>query len=366
MNISGEPLLSPHLLARASFSDGRRVGDLLPQEGVSLYRLGRDALAVAASRLPAGPVLVPAYVCREAVEPLAALGRDVCFYRLDANLDPDWDHLAELGTSGPAALLLVHYFGFASDLERAAEWCRGTGVALIEDCAHSFLTTINGKPIGTAGDAAIFSYRKQLPLSSGAGLRMNGGSIPGTGGGGAGIRQALRQMANWAVFKSGSAVARRRLAHITSDETGLHAAGPGAESPPGMDAVTRRLMAVLARQIPRIRERRRANYAFLAGELRGLPETRLLFPKLMDGTVPWALPLVADEPAARDDLVYTLLEEGIGAWEWPDLPDGVTPAKFPFEHRLAETTVLLPVHQDLADRQLRHIADTVSGWAIGR
>ena len=375
MNISGEPLLPPWALLSALVPPYRHPADALPQrdyaerdwrDRVSLFRLGRDALAAGVATLPAGPVLAPAFICREALDGLAASGRQVALYRLAPELEPDWAHLGTLADNAagvrPAALLLVHYFGIPADVRRAAAWCRERGVALIEDCAHSFLSRVAGRPVGTFGDMAVFSFRKQLPVDSGAALLMNAPrkAAPGRRGG-IGMWAALRESAAWCVFASGSARLRRSLAAALLDEHPAPAAAPGNAR--SMDLATRRVIARLAPRFSHIAARRRENYAALAGRLQN-PGAAVMVPSLPDGAAPWGLPLKMRNASDATALEAVLLSEGIGAWRWPDLPPEVTSETFPFEHGLAQQTVLLPVHQGLSQRHMEFIADTVTAWGL--
>ena len=288
----------------------------------------------------------------------------------------------------PAALLLVHYFGVPADVSAARRWCDERGVALIEDCAHSFLSTADGERVGSSGDFAVFSFRKQLPVASGAALVVNGRRTferPGTGihvpltstpstssgqrlsrrerGVRAGLVPALRELGAWALFTSGSGRLRRWLAPSLSDERRLRAAAPGRA--PVMDWVTRRVIARLSKKVDAIAERRRSNYLLLQRELGGAGRLMPVFACLPDGAVPWGFPLrVTGGRERRDELLFVLLAEGIGAWAWPELPAEVTESDFPEELRLASETIGLPVHQGLSARHMQHVADTVSAWAL--
>jgi perosamine synthetase len=56
------------------------------------------------------------------------------------------------------ALIATHIFGIPAKIEKIKDIMRGKPI--IEDCAHSFLSTKNGELTGTFSDAAIFSFGK--------------------------------------------------------------------------------------------------------------------------------------------------------------------------------------------------------------
>ena len=58
----------------------------------------------------------------------------------------------------PAAVLPVHIYGQPAELSALAEIARGHGLRLIEDCAQSHGALYCGKPAGSVGDIACFSF----------------------------------------------------------------------------------------------------------------------------------------------------------------------------------------------------------------
>ena len=58
-------------------------------------------------------------------------------------------------TSRTKAILVVHWGGYACDLDELAE----LGIPIIEDCAHSFGAEYSGKKIGTSGNLCAFSFQ---------------------------------------------------------------------------------------------------------------------------------------------------------------------------------------------------------------
>jgi len=56
------------------------------------------------------------------------------------------------------AVIIVHYAGYACDMERIVDICKRRKLFLIEDCAHTPGADYKGQPLGTFGDIAAFSF----------------------------------------------------------------------------------------------------------------------------------------------------------------------------------------------------------------
>lgn len=67
------------------------------------------------------------------------------------------------------ALILVHYAGFACDMDAVVDICKKHNIYLIEDCAHTPGADYKGRPLGTFGDVAAFSFFTNKNLSVGEG-----------------------------------------------------------------------------------------------------------------------------------------------------------------------------------------------------
>src|SRR5262245_37533040 len=117
---------------------------------------------------PGGRVLLPAYVCRAAVDPFLAYGLDIEFYSVKRDCKANLSDIEERITAKTRAILLVHYFGFPQEIATVRRICDRFQVALIEDCAHVLRGDVDGREMGAFGDAAVFSWRKLLPLFDGA------------------------------------------------------------------------------------------------------------------------------------------------------------------------------------------------------
>jgi dTDP-4-amino-4,6-dideoxygalactose transaminase len=129
---------------------------------------GTDAIALALRGLGIGPGCTVATVSHTAVATVAAVEM-VGATPLLIDIDPvhytmDPAELAAVldrpppGVPPIRAVLPVHLYGQAADLDAIGALCRRHRVALIEDCAQSHGARLNGQRLGTFGDAATFSF----------------------------------------------------------------------------------------------------------------------------------------------------------------------------------------------------------------
>jgi dTDP-4-amino-4,6-dideoxygalactose transaminase len=122
---------------------------------------GTDALTLAlqAVGVRAGDeVIVPANALPTAFG-AAATGARVRFADVradDLNLDPE--DVAGLLTERTRAIVAVHLYGHPADVGGLAPLVDPERVAIIEDCAQAHGATLHGRPVGTAGAAAAWSF----------------------------------------------------------------------------------------------------------------------------------------------------------------------------------------------------------------
>lgn len=58
------------------------------------------------------------------------------------------------------AILVYHQYGFPQDMDKILEFAREKNLIVIEDCAHALDSYYKGKPLGSFGDFAIYSFSK--------------------------------------------------------------------------------------------------------------------------------------------------------------------------------------------------------------
>lgn len=89
-------------------------------------------------------------VCAGGVPVFADIERETC------NIDAA--EIERLIDDNTGAVMVTHFYGLACDIKRIAAICAARGVALIEDCAQAFGVRIDGRSVGTFGNAGIFSF----------------------------------------------------------------------------------------------------------------------------------------------------------------------------------------------------------------
>lgn len=87
------------------------------------------------------------------------------------NMDPDALEEAFAKYPNAKAVIVVHLYGLAADMDRIVEICKKHNAVLIEDAAESLGTTYKGKYTGTIGDYGIFSFNgNKIITTSGGGM----------------------------------------------------------------------------------------------------------------------------------------------------------------------------------------------------
>ncbi|GHD26415.1 DegT/DnrJ/EryC1/StrS family aminotransferase [Nocardiopsis kunsanensis] len=116
-------------------------------------------------------VLGPALTYHAALSPAFSLGADV----LLADIEPDsrcisFDSAERvIAEANCRVLTVVHQWGRPADMHRATEFAEKHGLKLLEDCSHAHGSKYRGRPVGTFGDAAVFSLQANKAVFAGEG-----------------------------------------------------------------------------------------------------------------------------------------------------------------------------------------------------
>ena len=90
------------------------------------------------------------------------------------DVDPDSynvtaDAIAARITSRTKAVIVTHLFGVPCDMDPIMQLCNSRNIPVIEDCAQAFDATYKGKPVGTFGAIAAFSFQQGKHMTTGEG-----------------------------------------------------------------------------------------------------------------------------------------------------------------------------------------------------
>ena len=140
---------------------------------ISLFWKGRVVLYAIFKAIdikPGNEIILPAFTCVVAVNPIIYLGAKPVYVDIDPktyNIDPE--RIEEKITPKTRAILAQNTFGLSANLDVIFEIAKKYNLFVIEDCAHGFGGFYKGKPNGTIADAAFFSTQWNKPFSTGLG-----------------------------------------------------------------------------------------------------------------------------------------------------------------------------------------------------
>ncbi len=132
-----------------------------------------DALEMCAILSGVGPgdeVIVPSYTFVSTALAFVRQGAKIVFadsYSDQPNLDPE--KLESLITPRTKVIAPVHYAGVACDMDRIMEIANRHGILVIEDAAQAIDSFYKGRPLGSIGHMAAFSFHETKNIISGEG-----------------------------------------------------------------------------------------------------------------------------------------------------------------------------------------------------
>lgn len=131
------------------------------------------ALEMAALLLDIGPgdeVIVPSFTFVSTANAFALRGAKLVFADIrEDTLNLDERRLEGLITPQTKAIVPVHYAGVGCEMDGISRIANRHGVSVVEDAAHGLFGSYRGRPLGTIGELATFSFHETKNLSCGEG-----------------------------------------------------------------------------------------------------------------------------------------------------------------------------------------------------
>lgn len=136
--------------------------DFYNGESVCLTPSARDAIYELLMRLPQKKVVVPAYTCIVVVEAVKLAGKEIVYAPTEKG---SFNSSYLECITADSIVLATHQYGLPCNIKAIAKKCQEVGSVLIEDCATSMGTTVDGQMTGTFGDYAVVSFNASKMLT---------------------------------------------------------------------------------------------------------------------------------------------------------------------------------------------------------
>mgnify|MGYP001558859787 FL=1 len=154
------------------------------QGNIVVLNRGRSAMQALIDdfNLHNSEMILPSWICSDVFVPLLMQNK-ITPRIIDCkknSVHMDFNQARAAITTKTKSLVLVHTYGIPKDIEKYRELCDERGIVLIEDCAHALQVPYNNSYLGSYGDAAIFSFVKEIPCFSGGAYLNNRKSIEKT------------------------------------------------------------------------------------------------------------------------------------------------------------------------------------------
>jgi dTDP-4-amino-4,6-dideoxygalactose transaminase len=147
-------------------------------EHVFGFNCGKEAILAALKAAGIGRsdrVVMPSYCCETVASAVTGCGAEPIFCDIGDDLNPDVDHILRLIDENPRAVIFPHLFGNPGRIDLLESKLEERGIRrnifVIDDAAQSFGAKLNGRLLGTYGDAGIVS------LGAGKTMTASGGGF---------------------------------------------------------------------------------------------------------------------------------------------------------------------------------------------
>jgi dTDP-4-amino-4,6-dideoxygalactose transaminase len=119
---------------------------------------------------PGDEVIVPAFTWIATANIVEHLGAKVVFCDVDLEtFNLDVAKLESLLTPKTKAVLPVHLFGMAADMQVINVFAKANKLWVVEDAACGFGSRYHGQHVGTLGDTGVFSFHPRKAITTGEG-----------------------------------------------------------------------------------------------------------------------------------------------------------------------------------------------------
>ncbi|HWV49079.1 MAG TPA: DegT/DnrJ/EryC1/StrS family aminotransferase [Microbacterium sp.] len=318
----------------AHFVQGRP--SVAVNSGTAGLHLGLLAAGVGAG----DEVIVPSFTFAATGNSVALTGATPVFVDIEPetfSLDPE--AVAAAITPKTKGILPVHLYGHPARMRELEVLAAARGVALYEDAAQAHGAALDGRPVGTFGDFAMFSLYPTKNMTSGEGGMVTTATDD--------IARRVKLLRNQGMERQ----YENEIIGFNARMTDIHAA----------------IGRVQLTKVNAWTATRQANAAFLDANLRGVT-----IPPVADGATHVYHQYTIRVTDDRDGFVAALKSEyNVGSGVYYPIPNHRLPSLAPYAPRLdlpeteraAREVVSLPVHPSLTQDDLERIVTAVNAVA---
>ena len=315
---------------------------------------GTDALLLSLMALDIGPgdeVLCPSFTFFATAGSVSRTGATPVFVdSLDDDFNLDLENAARRVTDKTKAIIPVHLFGQAADMDAVQRLASAHDLMVLEDAAQSMGTQFGEKKAGTIGDLCAFSFFPSKNLG-------------GFGDGGM-------------ITTNDDALAERvRILRVHGGAPKYYHKAIGGNF--RLDPLQAALLRAKLGHLPVYIAKRRANaatYLERLSESTPVREGRLLLPSEMSGrTHTWNQFTLRVTNGKRDALMEDLAANQIGSAIYYPVPlhrqecfsnlAGVE-ARLPICEKMADEVLSIPIYPELSTEQIDHVINTIANAPI--
>lgn len=305
---------------------------------------GTEALHLAGLALgiePGDEVITPAFTFIASAWLAQYIGAKIVFADVDPvtyTLDPNG--IENLITKKTKAIVVTHLYGQAADMDPIMAIAEKHGLKVVEDAAQAHLAKYKGKPVGTIGDAGIFSFYPTKNLGA-------------LGEGGCVVSKHANVLDRVVVLRSHGSEVRYLNHHVGYNNRmeGLQAASLNIKLPK-LEANTARRQEIAARYIAGINH----------------PEITLPTPVEWGACVHNVFTILYKDRAALKEYLQS---KGVGADIVYPIPLHLQPCfsylgykegDFPVSERSASQCLSLPMFSELTDAEVDYVVECVNAF----
>ncbi|OIU86631.1 DegT/DnrJ/EryC1/StrS aminotransferase family protein [Microbacterium sp. AR7-10] len=311
-----------------------------PSVAVNSGTAGLHLGLLAAGVGPGDEVIVPSFTFAATGNSVALTGGTPVFVDIEPEtftLDPE--AVAAAITSKTKGIMPVHLYGHPGRMRELEKIAADRAVALYEDAAQAHGASLDGRPVGSFGEFAMFSLYPTKNMTSGEGGMVTAATDE--------IARRVKLLRNQGMERQ----YENEIIGFNARMTDIHAA-IGRVQLTKVDAWTKT---------------RQQNAAFLDANLQGV-----VVPPVAEGAVHVYHQYTIRVPEDRDGFVAALkAEHNVGAGVYYPIPNHRLPSLAPYAsgvdlpetERAAREVASLPVHPSLSQQDLERIVTAVNTLA---